>query len=193
MAARSLQVTSSATPAHSITTRTLRTTLPIRSNALLRERQKVGGQAALRSGSCVCGCDLNFGYQRRNRRLHECRANRFPLPSTLAEVRDELAVIADVCFSKSAALANGLKDAHFVSRYSISGLVCPLSQVLIGRNVWGPSVWRAHRFPLVRSSFRERAGGVEALGGADPDRILLQQILPSGGLAPVDARLLLLI
>ena len=32
-----------------------------------RERQKVGGQAALRSGSCVCGCDLNFGYQRRNR------------------------------------------------------------------------------------------------------------------------------
>jgi hypothetical protein len=31
------------------------------------ERQKVGGQAALRSGSCVCGCDLNFGYQRRNR------------------------------------------------------------------------------------------------------------------------------
>src|SRR5271166_6580307 len=31
------------------------------------ERQKVGGQAALCSGSCVCGCDLNFGYQRRNR------------------------------------------------------------------------------------------------------------------------------
>src|SRR4029077_14237697 len=31
------------------------------------ERQKVGGQAALRSGSCVCGCGLNFGYQRRNR------------------------------------------------------------------------------------------------------------------------------
>jgi hypothetical protein len=31
------------------------------------ERQKVGGQAALRSGSFVCGCDLNFGYQRRNR------------------------------------------------------------------------------------------------------------------------------
>src|SRR5271165_1248870 len=24
------------------------------------ERQKVGGQAALRSGSCVCGFDLNF-------------------------------------------------------------------------------------------------------------------------------------
>src|SRR4029077_7163553 len=43
-------------------------------------------------------------------------------------------------FSKSAALANGIKDAHFVSRYSISGLVCPLSQLLIGRNVWGPSV-----------------------------------------------------
>jgi hypothetical protein len=33
----------------------------------LRERQKVGGQAALRSGSCVCGCGLNFRYQRRNR------------------------------------------------------------------------------------------------------------------------------
>src|SRR5271166_4901639 len=31
------------------------------------ERQKVGGQAAFRSGSRVCGCDLNFGYQRRNR------------------------------------------------------------------------------------------------------------------------------
>src|SRR5260221_7826691 len=31
-------------------------------------------------------------------------------------------------------------------RYSISGLVCPLSQVLIGRNVWGPWVWQAHRF-----------------------------------------------
>src|ERR1700736_6456255 len=38
---------------------------PIPSEA--RERQKVGGQAALRSGSCVCGCGLNFGYQRRNR------------------------------------------------------------------------------------------------------------------------------
>src|SRR6266481_1280043 len=49
-------------------------------------------------------------------------------------------------FSRSAALANGIKDAHFVSRYSISGLVCPLSQVLIGRNVWEPSVWQAHRF-----------------------------------------------
>jgi hypothetical protein len=35
---------------------------------------------------------------------------------------------------------------HFVSRYSISGLVCPLSQVLVGRNVWGPSVWQPHRF-----------------------------------------------
>src|SRR5260370_3777682 len=49
-------------------------------------------------------------------------------------------------FSKSAALANGIKDAHFVSRYNISGLVCPLSQVLIGRNVWGPSLWQPHRF-----------------------------------------------
>src|SRR5258707_7908443 len=49
-------------------------------------------------------------------------------------------------FSKSAALANGIKDAHFVSRYSISGLVRPLSQVLIGRNVFGPSAWQGHRF-----------------------------------------------
>ena len=43
---------------------------PIHSFVFLRrsgERQKVGGQAALGSGSCVCGCDLNFGYQRRNR------------------------------------------------------------------------------------------------------------------------------
>jgi hypothetical protein len=35
--------------------------------SLFGERQKVGGQAALRSGSCVCGCGLNLGYQRRNR------------------------------------------------------------------------------------------------------------------------------
>ena len=27
-----------------------------------QERQKVGGQTAFRSGSCVCRCDLNFGY-----------------------------------------------------------------------------------------------------------------------------------
>ena len=33
----------------------------------LGERQKVGGQAALRFGSRVCGCGLNLGYQRRNR------------------------------------------------------------------------------------------------------------------------------
>src|ERR1700693_4207710 len=32
-----------------------------------------------------------------DRRLHKCRANRFPLSSTLAEVRNELTVIADVC------------------------------------------------------------------------------------------------
>jgi hypothetical protein len=30
--------------------------------ALGHQRQKVGSQAALSSGSCVCGCDLNFGY-----------------------------------------------------------------------------------------------------------------------------------
>jgi len=33
----------------------------------MESAKKSGGQAALRSGSCVCGCDLNFGYQRRNR------------------------------------------------------------------------------------------------------------------------------
>ena len=27
---------------------------------MLREREKVGGQAALRSGSCVCGSNLNL-------------------------------------------------------------------------------------------------------------------------------------
>ena len=32
-----------------------------------------------------------------DRRLHECRADRFPLPSPLAEVRNELTIIADVC------------------------------------------------------------------------------------------------
>ena len=30
------------------------------------ESVKTRGQAALRSGSCVCGCGLNFGYARRN-------------------------------------------------------------------------------------------------------------------------------
>src|SRR5580693_7591079 len=62
---------------------------------------------------------------------------------------DEVGILDPVCntsFSKSVALANGIQDAHFVSRYSISGLVCPLSQVLIGRNVWGLSVWQPHRF-----------------------------------------------
>jgi hypothetical protein len=38
-----------------------------------------------------------------DRRLHEGRANRFHLPSMLAEVRDELAVIADVCFKPTEA------------------------------------------------------------------------------------------
>ena len=37
------------------------------SNAGCGERQKVGGQATLRSGSSVGGCGLNCGYQRRNR------------------------------------------------------------------------------------------------------------------------------
>jgi hypothetical protein len=41
-------------------------TSPVLVPAGCRERQKVGGQAALRSCSCVCGCGLNLGYQRRN-------------------------------------------------------------------------------------------------------------------------------
>src|ERR1700686_5764147 len=41
-----------------------------------------------------------------DRRLHECRADRFPLTPMLAEVRDELAVIADVCFKLTEAVGN---------------------------------------------------------------------------------------
>jgi hypothetical protein len=41
-------------------------TSPVLVSAGCRERQKVGGQAALRSCSCVCGCGLNLGYQPRN-------------------------------------------------------------------------------------------------------------------------------
>src|SRR5580693_7591078 len=62
---------------------------------------------------------------------------------------DEVGILDPVCKSDGFAegsVANGIQDAHFVSRYSISGLVCPLSQVLIGRNVRGPSVWQPHRF-----------------------------------------------
>src|SRR5271165_6500101 len=47
-----------------------------------------------------------------DRRLHECRANRFPLPSTLAEVRDELAVIADVCSKVIEAVDDLLRSAR---------------------------------------------------------------------------------
>src|SRR5260370_961159 len=45
-------------------------------------------------------------------RLHECRANGFPLPSTLAEVRDELAVIADVCSKVIASVDDLLRSAR---------------------------------------------------------------------------------
>src|SRR5215472_17025843 len=48
--------------------------------------------------------------------------------------------------SKSTTRANGINDAQRVSRYSISGVVRPWSQALMGRNVHGPSVWQEHRF-----------------------------------------------
>src|SRR5258708_7815935 len=80
-------------------------------------------------------------------------------------------------FSKSAALANGIKDAHFVSRYSISGLVCPLSQVLIGRNVWGPSVWQAHRFHRgLGTSTRPNT----VLTGVPPESLLVYRLRQCG-------------
>ena len=47
-----------------------------------------------------------------DRRLQECSANRFPLPSTLAEVRDELAVIADVCFKLTEAVGDLLRSVR---------------------------------------------------------------------------------
>src|ERR1700730_14375375 len=65
-------------------------------------------------------------------------------------------------FSKSVALANGIKDAHFVSRYSISGLVCLLSQVLIGRNVRGPSVWQPQHLNSAEYGANWGAAGVLA-------------------------------
>ena len=47
-----------------------------------------------------------------DRRLHECRADRFPLTSTLAEVRDELAVIADVCFKLTEVVGDLLRSVR---------------------------------------------------------------------------------
>ena len=116
------------------------------------ERQKVGGQAALTSVSCLGGCGLNFGYQRRNRssrsslrtlvlvcskrcapRSVHCiccfLTNRllttwlivdstnavlivFSLPSTLAEVRDELPIIADVCSKVIEAVGDLLRSVR---------------------------------------------------------------------------------
>src|ERR1700687_5557618 len=80
-------------------------------------------------------------------------------------------------FSKSVALANGIKDAHFVSRYSISGLVCPLSQRLIGRNVWGPSVWQSHRFHRgLSTSTRPNT----VLTGVLPESLVVYRLRPFG-------------
>ena len=47
-----------------------------------------------------------------DRRLHECRADRFPLTLELAEVRDELAVIADVCFKLTEAVGDLLRSVR---------------------------------------------------------------------------------
>src|SRR5215472_13866299 len=49
-------------------------------------------------------------------------------------------------FNKSTAFSNGIREAHLVSRYSISGLVrAPCSHAALGRNVRGPSVWQGQR------------------------------------------------
>src|SRR5271157_6078163 len=47
-----------------------------------------------------------------NWRCHECCADRFPLTSTLPEVRDELAVIADVCFKLTEAVGDLLRSVR---------------------------------------------------------------------------------
>src|ERR1041384_4612753 len=47
---------------------------------------------------------------------------------------------------RSATLANGIKDALFVSRYNISRLVSPFSQILIERKILALSLWQAQRF-----------------------------------------------
>jgi len=56
--------------------------------------QKVGGQAALRSGSFVCGCDLNFGYQRRNRSSRSSLRTLVLVYSLYRLVRSRLASMA---------------------------------------------------------------------------------------------------
>src|SRR6266545_1419728 len=38
-----------------------------------------------------------------------------------------------------------MSEAHFVSKYSNSGLVWPVSHCVVGRNVCGPAVWQAQR------------------------------------------------
>src|SRR5260221_13974064 len=56
--------------------------------------------------------DESFADHLVDRRLHERRADRFPLPSTLAEVRDELAVIADVCLKLTEAVGDLLRSVR---------------------------------------------------------------------------------
>ena len=56
--------------------------------------------------------DESFADHLVDRRIHEGRADGFPLPSTLAEVRDELAVIADVCFKLTEAVSDLLRSVR---------------------------------------------------------------------------------
>ena len=58
-------------------------------------------------------------------------------------------LLRDPHFNKSTTFSNGICEAHFVSRYSSSGLVrAPWSQEVVGRNVRGPSVWHGQRSHL---------------------------------------------
>src|SRR5260370_26169145 len=56
--------------------------------------------------------DESFADHLVDRRLHEGRADGFPLPSTLAEVRDELAIIADVSFKLTEAVGDLLRSVR---------------------------------------------------------------------------------
>src|SRR5260370_15046059 len=56
--------------------------------------------------------DESFADHLVDSRLHEGRADRLPLMSTLAEVRDELAVIADVCFKLTEAVSDLLRSVR---------------------------------------------------------------------------------
>jgi hypothetical protein len=58
---------------------------------------------------------------------------------------DAKATVETLSQTISFAFLSLIRYAHFVSRYSISGLVRPLSQVLIERNVFGPRIWQPDR------------------------------------------------